>query len=69
MFSIPQGEKLFTFKRGIHTAQIYSLTFNIKSTYVVLSSNSGTIHVFRLGGESSDAHVPASAVAPPEYNI
>jgi len=48
IFSIPKGEKLVTFKRGIQNAYIYSMNFSLLSKYILVSSSSGTIHVFQL---------------------
>lgn len=48
VFSIPQGERLCSFRRGLNSAQIYSLNFNINSNCITLSSNSGTIHIFKM---------------------
>jgi len=55
VFSLPKGEKLYTFKRGIQVVQIYSLTFSMSSTYITVSSNSGTIHIFKLSGNSENS--------------
>ncbi len=52
MFTIPKGDKLRTLKRGFTNAMIYNLQFNINSTNLLVSSNSGTVHVYDLkGGE------------------
>ena len=42
---------MYTFKRGISHAQIYSLSLTIDK--LVVSSDSGTLHVFNL-----DKHLP-----------
>eukprot|EP00826_Nyctotherus_ovalis_P057839 TRINITY_DN7919_c0_g1_i1.p1 TRINITY_DN7919_c0_g1~~TRINITY_DN7919_c0_g1_i1.p1 ORF type:complete len:210 (+),score=58.80 TRINITY_DN7919_c0_g1_i1:387-1016(+) len=51
VFSVPQGERLCSFRRGINSAQIYSLNFNINTTCVTLSSSSGTVHIFKMPGK------------------
>ncbi len=38
----------------MNSAQIYSINFNINSNYVILSSTSGTIHIFRMGENKTD---------------
>lgn len=48
VFSVPKGEKLFTFKRGIVSATIYSINFSYDSEMLVCSSDTGTIHLFNL---------------------
>mmetsp|Transcript_32915 Transcript_32915/g.57575 ORF Transcript_32915/g.57575 Transcript_32915/m.57575 type:complete len:241 (+) Transcript_32915:12394-13116(+) len=48
VFSLPDMQKLFTFKRGSHTAFIYDISFIPELPYLVATSNTGTIHVFVL---------------------
>ena len=49
VFSIPQGKRLFEFRRGVRrNACIYSLSFSPDSLYLSASSNLETIHIFRL---------------------
>ncbi|GAO14877.1 hypothetical protein UVI_02007160 [Ustilaginoidea virens] len=63
VFSIPRGQKLYQFRRGTYPSTIYSMSFNLSSTLLCVSSTSDTIHIFRLNippghsssaGESSD---------------
>jgi autophagy-related protein 18 len=51
IFSLPKGEKLFTFKRGISNALIYCMNFSSDSEKIIMSSDTGTIHVFDLKEE------------------
>ena len=51
IFHLPEGILMYTFKRGISHAQIYSLSLTIDK--LVGSSDSGTLHVFNL-----DKHLP-----------
>lgn len=51
VFNVETGVKLFQFRRGTYPTTIYSLTFSKDSYYVVATSASGTVHVFRLGEE------------------
>ena len=49
VFSIPQGKRLFEFRRGVRrNASIYSLSFSPDSLYLSASSNLETLHIFRL---------------------
>lgn len=49
VFSIPEGQKIFEFRRGVkRCAHIYSLSFSLDSLYLSASSNTETVHIFRL---------------------
>ncbi|CAE1273567.1 WIPI1_2 [Acanthosepion pharaonis] len=49
VFSIPDGQKLFEFRRGVkRCVTIYSLAFSPDSLYLAASSNTETVHVFKL---------------------
>ncbi|CCC13947.1 hypothetical protein SMACR_09496 [Sordaria macrospora] len=48
VFSLPQGQKLFQFRRGTVPTSIYSMSFNLSSTLLCVSSTSDTVHIFRL---------------------
>ncbi|KAK3314713.1 WD40-repeat-containing domain protein [Apodospora peruviana] len=48
VFSIPENQKLFQFRRGSYPSTIYSMSFNLSSTLLCVSSVSDTIHIFRL---------------------
>jgi WD40 repeat protein len=48
VFSLPKGQKLYTFKRGSSNSMIYSLTFSRQGNFVVASSENGTVHLFQL---------------------
>ena len=49
IFSIPDGKKLYQFRRGSMPARIYYMSFNATSTLLCVSSATETIHVFKLG--------------------
>ena len=55
VFKLPEGVQLYTFKRGISHAIIYSLTFGVDK--LLCSSDSGTLHVFSLDKYSSSSVV------------
>lgn len=48
VFAVPDGQKLYQFRRGSLPAQIFSMAFNTTSTLLCVSSGTETIHVFRL---------------------
>lgn len=56
VFAVPSAQKLFQFRRGSYPARIYSMSFNLMSTLLCVSSATETVHIFRLGGQvPSDA--------------
>jgi autophagy-related protein 18 len=46
VFSLPKGDKIFTFKRGLSSANIYSINFSKNCENLVISSDTGTMHIF-----------------------
>ncbi|CAB4007778.1 WD repeat domain phosphoinositide-interacting 2-like [Paramuricea clavata] len=49
VFSIPDGQKLFEFRRGVkRCVVISSLAFSMDSMFLCASSNTETVHVFKL---------------------
>lgn len=50
VFSLPKGTKLYQFRRGTYPSTIYSMSFNLSSTLLCVSSTTDTVHIFRLGG-------------------
>ncbi|KAJ1982824.1 autophagy protein [Dimargaris verticillata] len=57
VFSLPDGRKLHQFRRGSYPARVYSISFNATSTLLCVSSDTETVHIFRL---SDGSGVPAS---------
>lgn len=53
VFSIPDGKKLYQFRRGSMPARIYCMTFNATSTLLCVSSATETVHVFKLSPPNS----------------
>lgn len=53
VFSIPSGTKLYQFRRGTYPSTIYSMSFNMGSTLLCVSSTTDTVHIFRLGGPAT----------------
>jgi autophagy-related protein 18 len=57
VFSIPQGKKLYTFRRGTYPAKVNTINFNRKSDLLVVSSSdSTTVHVFSMRESVKRAH-------------
>ncbi|KAE8352641.1 WD40-repeat-containing domain protein [Aspergillus coremiiformis] len=63
VFSVPDGHKLYQFRRGSIPSRIYSMSFNTTSTLLCVSSATETIHLFKLShqGQSSEKHLPSSS--------
>ena len=55
VFSIPSGTKMYALNRGIHTTEIYSLSFDADSTLLGLTSVRGTLHIFELSKSKHEA--------------
>jgi len=49
VFSSQVGDLLYQFRRGTYNANIYSISFNLSDTFLGVSSDSETVHIFRLG--------------------
>lgn len=57
VFSVPNGDKIAQFRRGTYPAKIYHISFNTMSTLLAASSDTETIHIFKLtkdGKENKD---------------
>lgn len=61
VFSVPDGEKLYQFRRGSIPARIFSMSFNATSTLLCVSSATETIHCFKL---SSGVHAKSGPPSP-----
>ncbi|KAK2055358.1 autophagy-like protein 18 [Colletotrichum caudatum] len=66
VFSVPGGQKLYQFRRGTYPSTIYSMSFNLSSTLLCVSSTSDTVHIFRLGAPPPGNHSAAAAAAAAE---
>lgn len=51
VFDAKAGTKLYQFRRGTYSTKIFSLRFSEQNKYLVATSSSETVHVFRLGSE------------------
>jgi len=63
VFSVPRGLKLYQFRRGTYPSTIYSMSFNLSSTLLCVSSTTDTVHIFRLGA-APQATQPGSPSSP-----
>lgn len=62
VFSCPDGQKLFEFRRGLKTyANISSLSFNFDSSYLLATSDKSTVHVFKFEQQVTPEAAPAPA--------
>ncbi|ORZ00918.1 WD40-repeat-containing domain protein [Syncephalastrum racemosum] len=48
VFSIPDANKVYQFRRGSYPAKIYSMSFNLVSSLLCVSSDTETVHIFKL---------------------
>ncbi|CAK9438707.1 uncharacterized protein LODBEIA_P29310 [Lodderomyces beijingensis] len=53
VFDTNTGVKLFQFRRGSYPTKIYSLQFSADNKYVLATSSSLTVHIFRLGEDEA----------------
>ncbi|KAH3662407.1 hypothetical protein OGAPHI_005659 [Ogataea philodendri] len=53
VFSVATGIKLYQFRRGTYPTRIYSLAFSPDNKFVIASSATETVHIFRLGEEEA----------------
>ncbi|KAI1825178.1 protein-vacuolar targeting protein Atg18 [Xylaria intraflava] len=60
VFSVPKGQKLYQFRRGTYPSTIYSMSFNMASSLLCVSSTSDTVHIFRLQPQRPGANAPTS---------
>ncbi|KAG5985122.1 autophagy protein [Claviceps digitariae] len=60
VFSVPRGQKMYQFRRGTYPSTIYSMSFNLSSTLLCVSSTSDTVHIFRLSSPFNN-NTPAGA--------
>lgn len=61
VFGVPHGQKLYQFRRGTYPSTIYSMSFNLSSTLLCVSSTSDTVHIFRLAGPKDGNTLPPSS--------
>ncbi|EST09237.1 WD40 repeat [Kalmanozyma brasiliensis GHG001] len=61
IFSVPAAQKVHQFRRGSYAARIFSLNFNAVSTLLAVSSDTETVHIFKLssGSKGNGMHSPS----------
>ncbi|XDV45200.1 hypothetical protein PO909_013336 [Leuciscus waleckii] len=60
VFSIPDGDKLFEFRRGLKRyVSISSLSFSADAQFLCASSNTETVHIFKLEHHSPSTDSPS----------
>ena len=57
------GQRLAELRRGAESAEIQSLSFNLDSTCLLVSSDHGTVHIFKLVADGSPTEAEAEAAA------
>eukprot|EP01137_Pigoraptor_chileana_P021947 Opistho-2@86306 len=63
VFSVPDGAKLYQFRRGTYPATVYSMAFNQASTLLAVSSDTDTVHIFKLDQGAQPRRKSASGLA------
>jgi len=60
VFSIPETKKVYQFRRGTYPAVVYSISFSYDSSLLCVSSETGTVHIFKIdqltSGSCTDVH-------------
>ena len=62
VFSIPSARKLYQFRRGSMPSRIYSMSFNITSSLLCVSSATDTVHIFKLGAPPQHRNEDESSI-------
>ncbi|KAI8325359.1 WD40 repeat-like protein [Martensiomyces pterosporus] len=66
VFGIPGAQKIAQFRRGSYPAKIHSITFNATSTLLLVTSDTDTIHIFRIAdGRNKKAGKKGASAASP----
>jgi len=60
------GVRLAELRRGAESAEIQSLSFNLDSSCLLVSSDHGTVHIFKLDGSPAPADGVATPASPAE---
>ncbi|KAK1146059.1 autophagy protein [Aspergillus melleus] len=64
VFSVPDGHKLYQFRRGSIPSRIYSMSFNTTSTLLCVSSSTETIHLFKLSHQNENLEGSPTSSSP-----
>ncbi|KAK4167423.1 WD40-repeat-containing domain protein [Cladorrhinum sp. PSN259] len=60
VFDASSGQKLYQFRRGTTPSSIHSMSFNLSSTLLCVSSVSNTVHIYKLGSHGASAASPGA---------
>ncbi|KAI8058234.1 WD40-repeat-containing domain protein [Syncephalis plumigaleata] len=62
VFSLPDAQKLYQFRRGSYPTRIHCISFNLVSSLLCVSSEHETVHIFKLsdGGQNDDFNTTGS---------
>ncbi|CAG8579518.1 12778_t:CDS:10 [Ambispora leptoticha] len=52
VFSLPNGQKLYQFRRGSYPTRIHCVSFNTVGSLLCVSSDNDTVHIFKLSGNT-----------------
>ncbi|CDK27191.1 unnamed protein product [Kuraishia capsulata CBS 1993] len=63
VFSVETGAKLYQFRRGTYPTKIYSLAFSPDNRFVIASSATETVHIFKLGDDETPAPTSGPALS------
>ncbi|KAH3765720.1 WD repeat domain phosphoinositide-interacting protein 2 [Pelomyxa schiedti] len=63
IFSIPDMRQIVSFRRGSNPATIYSIAFSLNSTILAVSSDTSTVHLFKIPDPST---VPIAETTTPK---
>lgn len=61
VFSVPNGDKVAQFRRGTYGARIFSIAFNPVSSLLCVSSDTETVHIFKLIRDAERERAKSSA--------
>ncbi|KAK3988173.1 autophagy-like protein 18 [Cladorrhinum sp. PSN332] len=65
VFDFTTGQKLYQFRRGTTPSSIHSMSFNLSSTLLCVSSVSNTVHIYKLGSQNSGPGLPGAGPQSP----
>ncbi|KAF2645391.1 WD40 repeat-like protein [Massarina eburnea CBS 473.64] len=65
VFTVPDGQKLYQFRRGSIPARIFSMSFNSVSSLLGVSSATMTVHIFKLGTPNATRNNSISSITGP----
>eukprot|EP00164_Ancoracysta_twista_P002117 GFYU01002794.1.p1 GENE.GFYU01002794.1~~GFYU01002794.1.p1 ORF type:complete len:373 (+),score=56.93 GFYU01002794.1:221-1339(+) len=57
VFSVPNGMKTHTLRRGTYPTTIYSMAFSCDASMLCVSSATGTVHIFKLDQQQNESLV------------